>query len=194
MLICNFKLTIGTSSECEEQDSKISEYETQINLKSKINNNLTGKKLNEKNASTQEQSKQEQSEAEIQILRTKLSSKETQITSLQSQLQQEQEKNQTLTQEIVSLKNTNKIAASNINEELRQPMLNIVSSILKVYGTKSYLNTVELSKEDENENDTSDIEVFIHYSHSAKISQQFKEHLIRTSKDKDNKGNFTSNK
>jgi hypothetical protein len=73
-------------------------------------------------------------------------------------------------------------------------MLNIVSSILKVYGTKSYLNTVELSKEDENENDISDIEVFIHYSHSAKISQQFKEHLIRTSKDKDNKGNFTSNK
>ena len=72
MLICNFKLTIGTSSECEEQDSKISEYETQINLKSKINNNLTGKKLNEKNASTQEQSKQEQSEAEIQILKTKL--------------------------------------------------------------------------------------------------------------------------
>ncbi len=56
-------------------------------------------------------------------------------------------------------------------------MLNIVSSILRVYGTKSYLNGVELPIETKNDNDTSDFE-----ANSSKISNNFKQGLIRASK------------
>jgi hypothetical protein len=86
------------------------------------------------------------------------------------------------------------LSVANINEELRLPMLNIASSILKVYGTKSYLNSVELPIEIENDNDTSDFEVNIYYAHSAKISNEFKQGLIRVSKDKDYNGNYNFEK
>jgi len=109
-------------------------------------------------------------------------------------LQQEKEKNKSLQLEVDSLNNTIKLSVANINEELRLPMLNIVSSILKVYGTKSYLNGVELPIEIESDNDTSDFEVNIHYANSAKISNNFKQGLIRASKDKDYNGNYNFNK
>jgi hypothetical protein len=142
----------------------VANYSQNLSLKSTINKKQTGSALQKSNNLNQSSCIQTQLEEENSSLVAKLKEKDISISKLSESLKQQQESNQLLSADNEQLRTEIKNLKEANNGAFRDQLLAISTCIIKQFGTRQFINSLQLTEEDESSNDSETEQVCIHYS------------------------------